>query len=201
MAPTKNKKRSSRNRSERSRQQQNVPATAIQYSGPIRSIAEKEQDDLIEVCMANYQALTSSAGGVLDTVFGNTPAGFPDWGNYAAVYHEYRILGFEIRFKAQNKYSKTTTTCSPGVLVKDRSSSGALASLSAGLAHASCQLIDLEDTWSGVLRMDSVEDATFKATASVTSDNWMKIYFSGLSVSTLYGTVFIWARIQFRGKL
>jgi hypothetical protein len=151
--------------------------------------------------MSDTGFITSSAGGVVATTFAASPTGSVDWGNLSACWHEYRVIGFRVEFYPNNRYSKTTTTCRPMIVVGDRSNGGALASYSAAVAHESAVKRSLEDPFTFELKMTGVEDAVWTPVGTSFSFGWIKFYADGLSVSTEYGMYVCYRRVQFRGRL
>jgi len=142
--------------------------------------------------------LASTVGGVIADVYGSSPAGAPNWGDTNSVWGEYRTLAVTVEFRPNNRYSKTTTTCVPIAVVTDRRNATALASYDNATSRESCRLLDLEDPWSQVLKMDGSEEAQFVAVSGPLSFYWIKLFATGLTVSTTYGKVFVKYLVQFR---
>jgi hypothetical protein len=82
--------------------------------------------------------------------------------------------------------------------VVDRRVSTALASYDAGVSHESHKLLSLEDPWTMEVLMDGSEEAQFQAVSGPVSVTWIKLYATGLTVSTTYGKVFVEYLVQFR---
>jgi hypothetical protein len=171
--------------------------------------------DSATVSLINYNNLTSNAGGVFAGVYDQTMTNLAGWSDYAVVFDEFRVLGFQIEFFPVNRYTKVTTTCYPGVGVVDRDSNGALASIGAAFAYSSARVLSLEDPWTDAKeyrgssvpalkwKMNSVLDGTYITTAAPTPTvkAAIKFYFQNLSASTTYGIVVQRMLVQFRGKI
>lgn len=142
--------------------------------------------------------LASTAGGAIADVYGNSPSGAPNWADMNTVWGEYRTLAMTIEFYPNNRYSKTTTTCVPLAVVVDRRNATAYASYDAATSHETARLRSLEDPWRVEIKMDGSEESQFIAVSGPTSSNWLKLYASGLTISTTYGKVFIKYLVQFR---
>ncbi len=177
---------------------------ATKYSGPIDQPAYKQACDLHTFVFCINGQLTSSAAGVLATVFDSyaqaTTAA--DWVTVSPAFKEYRILAMKVKFLPWNRYSKATTTVTtPVYVVTDRTDSSPIASLSAAASSATCMQKSLEDVWTKAVRMDSIEESTFVpvGTAQASASRmYIKLYSSGLSNSTTYGDFLTHVVVQFR---
>lgn len=179
-----------------------VSATALAFNGPIRSEASKEELDVVETTINFTGQIASTAGAIIDSQFSDDPSSYAvtDWTNFAGTWHEYRSLGIRVEFHPYNRYSKTTTICTPFIVVADRATSGTLGSYQAAMDHASATKHSIEDPWVKEIRMNGTEEATWKSTAGPTATKWIKFYADGLSVSTTYGRFFVYNLIQGRGR-
>ncbi len=183
-------------------EQQNVAPTALTYHGPIVSKKAKAENETIVTNLNFTGLLTSTAGGAIDSFYSNDPASYAiaDWTNLAAVWHEYRVLGFRVEFFPYNRYSKTTVVCTPMIVVVDRADASLLGSYQTGMDHSSAKKVSLEDPWIMEAKMASTEEAAFISTGSTSAQTWIKFYSSGLSVSTVYGRTFVYLLLQLRGR-
>jgi hypothetical protein len=177
-----------------------VSPKTVNYTGPIQSSLDKEEQDLHTFCFGFAATCTSNGGGVIANVYGSSPSGASDWANLIACFEEFRVLGFEVRFFPNNRYSKSATTCTPLLGLVDRSSSAAISSYSAMMTHSSHKRLSLEDPWVVTAKMNSIEEAGFLSVGSAADLFWIKFYSTGLSLSTDYGQFFITYRVQFRGR-
>jgi len=174
--------------------------SAQSYAGPARLPRSSVQDvtDIME--LKSVLAITSSVGGVIDTVVDNNPSGYLDWSSIAALWDDYRALSLKIEFVPYNRYSKTTTTCKPFYWVIDRDSNGALTSVNAAAQYESAELKSIEDPWHRTAKMLGSPAAQFKTTASPAFTFCLKAYQTGLSASTTYGELLITLLVQVRGR-
>lgn len=170
------------------------------YKGPIIDPQDRQESDMIETVLSFTDVLDSNGAGAILDVIGNDPAASGDFSSFSNIYDEYRVLGERLEFFPYNRYSKTTTTCVPIIVVKDRNDSLALASYSAALQYSSAVKRSLEDPWVEQMKMNGIEDAGFVNTASTSANRWYKFYGDGLTTSTNYGRYFFYLRVQFRGR-
>jgi hypothetical protein len=161
--------------------------------------------DLIEknyfsTTCVNFTTLASTAGGVIATVFSSDPSTSADFAELAAVFGDYRCLGFEIEALPFDQYSKTVVHCEPGVGVLDRANSTALASLNASEGYGSSRRLSLENPWKMTLKVDNIDEASFLPTNATVAFEWIKLYFANLTVSTNYMQILQRWRVQFRQR-
>lgn len=177
-----------------------VNPNVIAYNGPVITKKDKEQIDTYVVVLKLVGNLSSTAGGGIAQTFSSNPSGAGDWSSLAAVWEEYRVLAMRLRFRPDNRYSKTTTICRPGYVVVDRGTSAALASIQAAANHESAKEVDLEDPWSIEAHMSNSNESSFIAVASPIALIWFKLWFDSLTASTEYGIYELSWRVQFRGR-
>jgi len=179
----------------------NPPESATNYSGPIITMKEAKEEKLTVMVLSYFTPVTSNSGGAVQAVF--TQIGFQNSINYSSdvvnVYAECRVLGWQVQYFPSNRYSKTTTTCTPGVRTIDRQDGTALSSIGDGMLHDSWKIFSLEDPSTIKIPMNGIEESGFQSLSTITPTNWMKIYVSNLSVSTGYGYMFLSYRVQLRG--
>lgn len=189
-----------------------LSSAKIFYEGPIEVPRQQLQEHIIVTTQFFTGGLASSAGGIISSVFTNDPSNTLEWASISAIYDEFRVLGFDLEFFPSNRYSKTTTVCTPGVGVVDHGTIAVLASLAAGFQHESCRVLSLEDPWTSrgdfagdcakplQWRMASSEEAVFTYTSTTLSNSAIKLYFTGLTASTTYGQFLLRFLVQFRGR-
>jgi len=180
-----------------------LSAVSQEYKGPINLHAMKEQEELYTVPLLFTGSLTSTAGAVLDAFYTNDPVSYAlaEWNSLAALYGEYRVLGIQVEYYPINRYSKTTTQCTPLVVFVDRDAPTSLSgSYLAAAQHESARILSLEDPWKEAAKMQNAEESQFKQTNLTSADFSVKFYADGLSVSSVYGRVFVRMLIQFRGR-
>lgn len=189
------------------------PASTIKlsYHGPMSLPGSMMQNAPIVASLFYTSTISSDAVGLISTIYNNDPSVYADFSNYASLYDEYRYLGIELEFFPNNRYSKTTTTCLPGVGVVDRDDTTALASVALGFQYESNMVLSLEDPWTdrrhyrGALpslkmKMNGAKEATWITTATPVATGCIKIRFEGLSSSTQYGRILVRGLFQFRGR-
>ncbi len=170
------------------------------YRGPIIDRTDRQEADVIETVLSFTGVLDSDGAGAMLDVIGNDPSASGDFASFSNIYDEFRVLGERLEFFPYNRYSKTTTTCVPVIVVKDRNDSAALASYSAALQYSSAKKRSLEDPWVEEMKMNGIEDSGFQSTAATASNRWFKFYGDGLTTTTNYGRYFFYLRVQFRGR-
>jgi hypothetical protein len=179
-------------------------AAAMVYSGPIKFMpGDSNNADMRVVTLhetsTNY--VTSNVSGVLSLALPMNPSSAADWSNWAGAYSEYRLLGCDMEFFPQNRYSKSGVVTTPILgAVTHQTTSSAPNSYTAIMALASARKLSLEDPWKIEWRMTGAEEASFKDTAAPAFIGSIYLYSDGLTVSTTYGRVFIYWLVQFRGR-
>lgn len=182
---------------------QNPSANAQQFRGPIISRNMRMAEEVVSIPMIFTGVLPSSAGGAIDVGYTSDPNSYAlsDWTNLVALYGEYRTLGLEVKYFPQNRYSKTTTTCTPLVVLVDREApTSTLGSYQVAASHEAAQILSLEDPWAVSAKMQNAEESQFIATNGTQALYSVKMYADGLTVSTTYGRCFVYLLIQFRGR-
>jgi hypothetical protein len=182
----------------------NIPAKEQEYRGGIMIPRSHLQEDQT---LANVQyngAKTSTGAGLMNDVWGLDLSLFNNYTNYTNSYDEWRCLGAELIYIPDYESAQiplTTTTNALGgaqVGVVDRDSSGALTSYNAW-EYGSAELAAINKPMKLIFKMSGSEDAQFINSTSA-SPAYFKFYASGLSGSFSYGTVFVKALFQFRGR-
>ncbi len=177
-----------------------LAASSQIYKGPVISAAGREQADLHSVNLMSVVDLVSSAANLIQNVYNDDPSGYSEWANFAALFHEYRVLGAEFKFYPQNRYSKSTTITRPMAIIVDRSTSAIVANYAGALNHPSAKLKSLDDPFESSWRMENAEESAFEQTLAPVAKHWFKLYADTLSASTTYGIVTIVLLVQFRGR-
>jgi len=154
------------------------------------------------VTLGESYEISSNSGGVINLVMNNDVTSASDWSNFVDTWDEFRVLGLRVEFFPYNRYSKTTTTCGPIITTIDRVDITPLSSYSTAMAYSSAKKHSLEDPWSREIRMAGIEEAAFQSTASPTNlgAQCIKTYADSLSTSVKYGRMFLYFRVQFRGR-
>lgn len=182
----------------------NPSASEQVYKGPIVSKAMKKEEELYVVPLIFVGTLTSDGVvGKIAAYYSDNPGGYglAEWTSLAGLYGEYRTLGLEVKYYPINRYSKTTTNCTPLVVYVDRSTPTTVdTSYQQAASNESARIVSLEDPWVEVAKMQNAEESQFIATAGPGTLKSVKFYADGLSVSTAYGKVFVYLLVQFRGR-
>jgi hypothetical protein len=178
-------------------------ASSQRYSGSTVPKSIVAQRHLTIKLLSFTQAVSSSAGGVINAVFGNTnPSSCGNWSSLAAVYDEYRVLAMRVHWVPSNGYNKVvaTQTClNPLFVVLDRDSATALTSTGAASGYDSVKMFDLERCFTyDEYKMDGPREASFITTATPTNLGGVLFFATGLSNSLQYGTVLVQFLTQFR---
>jgi len=168
------------------------------YSGPIIRKKELIGKTSNIIVLNDVIGLSSTAGGAIANVLGSSPSGSPNWADTNTVWGEFRTLGFSVTFKPYNRYSKTLTTTTIPYITIDRRNGTALTSVDDAIRYSTARMMSLEDPWTITVKMASDDEADFQPVNTPTSVMWVKMFATGLTVSTAYGDLFIRYRVQFR---
>jgi len=171
----------------------------ISYRGQLLPRGASSGASYREIVVAYQIGISSTAGGVINTVASNDPSISGDWANVQATAAEYRILMTEWSYYPNNKYNRTATTVIPGLRVIDRSGSGALVGYANAANHDSVKFFPLDEPWKMTARMDGVDESGFIQISGASAPYaWLKLYASGESISTQYGQLLVRIRIQLK---
>jgi len=212
--PRRGAKRPRKRGSMSSRSSSDFPATALRYRGPIWDPGAIGNRDIVTANLLFEGTLTSSAGGVISSVYDQSMTGLQGWTQFSQLYDEFRVLGCQLEYFPANRYSRGAIATFPGFGVIDRDSNGALTSTAQAVGYASCRILSLDDPWTDrrefrgssvpslSYRMDAVNDGLFITTAAPTpaTKPTIKLYITGLTATTNYGIVIQRVLVQFRGK-
>lgn len=168
------------------------------YKGLIKYPFESNGSKTFTCVLESFQTVSSDAAGKIATVFGSNPSSAAGWANATAAFSEFRVLGFDVEFYPDNRYSKATTNCVPGVGIIDRRSNTALASFTTATSNETCRRLSIEDPWKFTVRMENAEESQFKDVGAPVDLYWIKLYFQTLGVSLSYGQTLQRWRVQFR---
>jgi len=187
---------------------QQTPISAVSYGGPIRFPNESNQQDLYTTLLASDGLLSSDAGGLMEQVYSSRPdvpggglGACAGWSSIAAVFDEYRTLGFEVEYVPFDRYNRGVSVFTvPLIGVIDYDNSGALTSYSTADNYSSARFLSLDLPWKVIIRMSGIENSSFINTGSTSPLFWIKLFGNNMTVSTNYGKVFVRFRVQFRGR-
>ncbi len=173
-------------------------ARIARYRGPVKlpnhdeAVMTEKVNDSLQV------AATTSGGGVIDLVFGNSPASLTDWTTLASVWHEYRVLAMELHYVPIKQVA--SWAYGPAHVVVDRKSSAALGGITAALQHESCEINSMYSPWKRVVKAQSVEEIQFTSTASPSANMYIKVYSSDNATIQTIGRFYLTYLIELRGK-
>ncbi len=147
--------------------------------------------------------VTSTAGGVINGVYGDWPTASPDWAALITVYAEYRVLAGSLQF-TPNVEGATIAALAYGVLymVWDaQDTAGALASYTAAANYPVKSVRSLNCRNFISHKMTGNTEATYALTSSAVLDYTFKLYADTLTASTNYGRVTQTWKVEFRGRV
>lgn len=177
----------------------NPPTSMVSYRGPARERGDAQNRVTKTFTLHEQATFSSTAGSINANVYGSRPDSSGNWSSLAAAFDEYRVLTTEWFFFPANRYTKTATACAPGIGVADHDNATALVSRTDATRYASSELLSIEDPWKYTISMQEIGDAGFTDTSTPGNKYFFKLYFDGLSASTIYGYLLIRRRVQFRG--
>ncbi len=178
----------------------NPSSTSLSYGGPIKDAMSKDEKDTTSVLLSWTGVISSDGAGANTSVLSNDPSASADFSSYSNIYDEVRVLGERLEYFPYNRYSKTTTTCVPLIVVKDRNDGTVLSSYSSAISYSSAMKRSVEDPWAETFKMNGQFEATWQSTSTPFATRWFKLFGQGFSTSTDYGRFFMYARVQFRGR-
>jgi len=171
----------------------------IMYRGVIQdSSSLNEIERFCSVCDW-VSTISTSSGGVINAVVPVAPTNAELWTQLIATFDEYRVLAVECKYVPN--YSSLPSTLLGGVLgmVVDHDSSSALSSLASGAAYESFQMAPIDRPLVATWRMSTTLEAQYVNSQAAANAGSIKLYASGLTASSNYGTVVVRYRLQFRG--
>jgi hypothetical protein len=176
------------------------------YSGAIKPNREAVGDALYRFPLfySSATAMSSSATGVIQfsvPIFDPTLA--LDYANMQNTFREFRVVGAELRYFPNDRYSKTTVACRPLTGVVNVGDSTLLTGYNQAWAFDSAKVLSLEDPWRLVYRLpkNDAKYGEYEPTGPAsTKVGVLQVYSQGLTNSTNYGTVFMTWLVECRGR-
>ncbi len=166
------------------------------YRGPVTIPSSMNAGHIVKVNETYATAATTSGAGVIDLVFGNSPAVFNQWSTWASLYHEYRVLAIELEYLPIKNVSSWAYGI--GISVADRQTSATLGSITAAINHESAQKHQMFQNFKRTVRMLGTPDANWVPTASPAATNYIKVYsFNNATIQTI-GYFFLKFLIEFK---
>ncbi len=168
------------------------------YNGPIML---RGADNAIKTTKVNGTYVvnaTTSGAGVIDLVFGNSPAVLNEWTTWQSLYHEYRVLGIELEYVPIKNV--TSWAYGVGMTVVDRETSAALGSQTAAANHEGVRKHQMFNSFKRKATMNGVDEADWLDISSPVSKFFIKIYSSNNATIQTIGQFFITYLVEFRVK-
>ncbi len=182
----------------------NPSPDAISYNGPVVDPPQRMARDVTVFDFQWNASLASSAGGVIDAVIDNDPAGgfSASYNTVKGYFVEVRCLALEVTFCPNNKfYAPATTTYNPVFVATVHSSSIApWTSYDEAAENVNCIPESLMCGWKRTIKMVGSDESSFQRTNATSARFSVKMYGNGLSNSTSYGRVLVRGRFQFMDR-
>ncbi len=175
-----------------------VAFNQMRYKGPVILPTSSEQVLTQKINETYMVAATTSGGGAIDLVFGDSPAVLSDWASLASMWHEYRVLGIKLTYVP----IKQVASWAYGVahVTVDRKSSAALGGITAATQHESCRVETMYSKWFREVKSESVEELDFYSTSSPTAMKYIKVYSSDNATIQTVGRFYLTFLLELRGK-
>ncbi len=181
----------------------NPSSQVIEYKGPLRVPREISGLDIYTTELIVSAFLTSTVGGVIANVFSADPTGDVDWANFSGNYVEYRVLAVTVEYIA-NILDATIAglAYAPIYIVSDRQLATPIASYGTAAGYRDVIKSPLNRNWTKTARMADVDTSGFSSTGGAPGAglNYIKVFATGLTVSTTYGNTILRHLVQFRGR-
>jgi hypothetical protein len=177
----------------------NPQESVIVYKGPVLLPSASNETYVIKRNCSKYVALTANGSGVLDVNFASGDVtGVTDWSSIQQVYHEYRVLAFEIKYIPYRNYV-TTNQFPPLISVVDHSTNGALSTYVNAVAHESANIHSAWNEVKRVAKMNGSEEAVWTTISSTFSWGWIKLFATGFANTQPVGGVMVEFLLELRG--
>jgi len=189
MPKNKNKAKKSTHKGGGRKGEREVSPTAITYRGPVQMSADLLQSNTYTIVCSQEVPVTSTVGGAITNVFSSNPTGTTGWGGFQSVFDEYRVLAFDIMYMPNNRYDSGLTVNQTALLtVGDHNANAALSSYTNAANYESLKMCNTGDPWRRSMFMNGVQEAAWiNTTASPLNNYYIKIFATGVAVSTTYG--------------
>jgi len=200
MPPKKNKQR--KNKGEDFSPVYEMSPKCIEYWGPVtNSFFANESRPYTTLCNQT-QNVVSSGGGVITTVCTVNPntLALANWSNLVLCFDEYRILAWQVKYIPTWSSIPAGTNGGFVVSVIDHDSAIALTTMAGGCQYESSKITSIDRRFTQTWRMSSTLESEFQNSSATINQGSIKMWGTGFSNTITYGTLFIKALIQFRGK-
>ncbi len=169
------------------------------YMGPVILPKSYMQTHRIKRNFSFTAQVASNGSGVIDVVIGSNPSSYASWSNYANVYHEFRVLGMQVKYSAVK--SGTTYVYGPMVYCVDHGppNSGSLGSMNVAVEHESAVLSNACQDHTIIARLEGYNEASWLSTSVPQSEFYIKFFSNLNTASTTIGQYICTLLVEFRG--
>jgi len=194
----------SKKKKSRSASKAKSPAeNATSYQGPVAMPRAMLARATVEHELTATTTVTSTAGGVINNVFVNSPAGSSEFSSLALLFEEYRVLGFEIHFVPFYPHWGSTTALAqnqaPLVHWPQRNAGTAAPTTYTGAyQYAGAKVSSIQDEWRESIKMSGTLESEWVNTSAPISVAAVAVFGSGFSNSIQYGIAFSRWLLQMR---
>jgi hypothetical protein len=180
-----------------------VPVSGlVKYSGPIKSPVDSQNTRVETVLLHLSTTITLSTSASFYTpVFSAIPSGATNWSNFAALWDEYRLLGFEIEYMPLDQYTLVNGSTNGNLLlVVDHTDTTSLTNATDACKYESVRQVSLRKPWRQEWKMNGIEEAVWVDCASPAAFGAIKASSTAAGTSSAtVGTILYTYRVQFRG--
>jgi len=181
-----------------------VPSDAVIYHGPIRNVATDIPNDAIIIRMSiAYSSITGGSTGLVVSLNNTQVSTLSEWASYAALYEEYRVLGFEMDYLPNYPGGNSAVVHGSGVRFTTHSSDTFVTpSLATCVQHANWKPfysgVQFKEEW----KMASIEEAGFYNTSNPSTLLLGECFAIAptCSSTSAYGQIIGTFVVQFRGR-
>lgn len=199
------------------------PSTIV-YRGKLN--VEMKEDKPITANLGIYVGIaTAGVSGTITwaSVYNADPTGLSDWGDWKALYQEFRVLGMEINYvPAMENYSEVSTVSAgpvttsapitpgfwnpgPLLIAPYHGDATAFTTYNNAFNHYGVKIGTINKKLKNTVRMSETDEAQFFSTASGTAPTMgFKVFWTASCTGTdapPVGSIFIMFTIQFRGRV
>ncbi len=182
----------------------NNRTTSNGYRGPVRLPTGDGLD--LRVTRANLTIdinASSTAGGILAGYINSDGCtGSPDWAGFAAVYTEFRVLGYTVQWRPyyNNTYSSSLAHGVGAIRVLHGGGGATQGSLGAITASDTYKLMHSGQPVVIDSRARGYEELQWQNVGSYSPTMTVEYYVSGLTASTSYGRFIVTYLVEFKGR-
>lgn len=178
--------------------------SVVVYRGPLKAPASSAPNDMVTVYMSYINTLTGSSVGLQSYHTTSQVSATNDWSKYAALYDEYRVLGFEVDYWPAAGEGSTQNASASGMWVTTHSTASPwpFTNLQTMSDYGSVQPFYTYKPSKCSWKMASTEEAQFYPTGSTVSQGSLGFWapYATTTTSAAYGYELIRFAVQFRGR-